>query len=530
MRRLIQNLFSATGANQTPRAETQTRPLRGRHQVQNGAGGYVFEVDPWQRLDRFLILGSEGGTFYVSERDLSIDSAQAVIDCLALDAERTVRQIVEISVAGRAHSNRPALFALAIAFCEPTAVPIARSVFTDVVRTGTHLFEFLTAVRALRGFGRALRGAVSDWYLSRSLDDLAYQLVKYRQRSGWSHRDVLRLAHPQDAERDGLFRWAVGKEAEDLPDIVRGFIAAQSAPLAELPGLVRRYSLTHEMVPNVALRDPYVLTALVESMPMGALVRFLGRLGAAGLLEGPGPVMRAVTSRLKDRDLVRRSRLHPMQILTALRTYSSGCGVQGKLRWPVDSRVVGALDSAFESSFDNVVPSGRRMLVAVDVSGSMGWSFCSGSHVLTCAEGAAALALITARTEQGTLLKAFSHELVDLPINPHGGVDRAVRAAANMSFGATDCALPMLWALENRAVVETFVILTDNETWYGNVHPCEALRRYREATGIQAKLVVVAMTGTAFTIADPADPHSLDVVGFDTATPGLIADFAAGRI
>ena len=55
----------------------------------------------------------------------------------------------------------------------------------------------------------------------------------------------------------------------------------------------------------------------------------------------------------------------------------------------------------------------------------------------------------------------------------------------------------------------------------------QALRQYRERTGIAAKLVVVGMASDGFTIADPADTGILDVVGFDTATPGLISDFAA---
>jgi 60 kDa SS-A/Ro ribonucleoprotein len=42
--------------------------------------------------------------------------------------------------------------------------------------------------------------------------------------------------------------------------------------------------------------------------------------------------------------------------------------------------------------------------------------------------------------------------------------------------------------------------------------------------------VVVGMTSNGFTIADPDDPAVLDVVGFDTATPAVIADFATGQV
>jgi 60 kDa SS-A/Ro ribonucleoprotein len=88
----------------------------------------------------------------------------------------------------------------------------------------------------------------------------------------------------------------------------------------------------------------------------------------------------------------------------------------------------------------------------------------------------------------------------------------------------------MLWALEQRVAVDTFVVYTDSETWFGQVHPAEALRRYRERMGIAAKLIVVGMLANNFTIADPNDGGMLDVVGFDTAAPQVMRDFsAAGR-
>jgi 60 kDa SS-A/Ro ribonucleoprotein len=43
-----------------------------------------------------------------------------------------------------------------------------------------------------------------------------------------------------------------------------------------------------------------------------------------------------------------------------------------------------------------------------------------------------------------------------------------------------------------------------------------------------ARLIVVAMLANPFSIADPEDAGMLDVVGFDTATPAVMADFALG--
>jgi 60 kDa SS-A/Ro ribonucleoprotein len=74
------------------------------------------------------------------------------------------------------------------------------------------------------------------------------------------------------------------------------------------------------------------------------------------------------------------------------------------------------------------------------------------------------------------------------------------------------------------------IICTDSETWAGDIHPSQALRQYRERTGFNARLTVVGMVSNGFSIADPTDAGMLDVVGFDTAAPQLMADFAAGRL
>ena len=122
---------------------------------------------------------------------------------------------------------------------------------------------------------------------------------------------------------------------------------------------------------------------------------------------------------------------------------------------------------------------------------------------------------------------AFCHKLMPVDISPRQRLDDVLRTLERMSYnGGTDCSLPMRYALERSLEVDLFEVYTDNETWFGNIHPCQALEQYRRETGIPARLVVVGMTATEFSIADPNDAGMLDVVGFDTATPELVSDFA----
>ena len=532
-------------------ATPQSEPISGSEQIPNSAGGWTWAVDPWKRFDRFLIFGTERGTYYIRERQLTRENATNAIACIASDGPRAVRRIVEISAAGRAPSNDPALFALALAASAEDA-PTRAAAFAalpEVARTGTHLFHWVHYLQGLRGWGRGPRTAVARWYTARPAAVLAYQLLKYRSRDGWSHRDTLRLAHPAPptATHDYLFRYAtretleVGAPSRVAPDAdVVTFVEAVASLGRLKPDAAARviatHRLTREMVPTELLAHAVVWDALLPVMPLTAMIRNLGVMSANGLLTPHSDAARAIVARLNDREALRTARIHPIAVLAALKTYAQGRGMRGKHTWAPVAQVVNALDAAFYLTFVNAPTTGRRMMLALDVSGSMA-SAVFGMDFLSCREASAAMALVTAATEPNHRFVAFTagkypsmHPhyptgLTPLAISPRQRLDDVVKAISNLPMGGTDCALPMIEAANNRWPVDLFVVLTDNETWAGAIHPAEALCQYRQRMGIAAKLVVVAMTANEFTIADPDDAGMLDVVGFDPNTPQIIAEF-----
>ncbi len=522
------------------RRTPQSEPIPGT--VANSAGGFAFPVDDWARLDRFLVLGSEGGSYYASERALTRENAEASIRAIQTDGARAVARIVEISHSGRAPKNDPAIFALALAASlgNDETKRLALAAIPKVCRTGTHLFQFAEAVEGFRGWGRGLRRGIAAWYTAQPADRLALQVVKYRQRGGWTHRDLLRLAHPSTEEtaRKELFDWVCrDTQGEALPKLVTAFVALSKAQKAdEIAALIVEYDLPREAVPTEWLNDAKVWHALLERMPMTALVRNLGKLSSVGVVKPLGDGLPLVLSALRDADRIRKARLHPLAILLALKTYAQGRGERGSLTWEPVPQVIDALNAAFYTAFANVVPTGKRMLLALDVSGSMAGGSIAGTS-LTPREGSAAMALMTAATEENYHIVGFTTSggnwqentrLTPLPLTPSMRLDDAVKAVSNLPFGGTDCALPMLHALERGLKVDAFVVYTDSETWAGKIHPVQALKEYRTKTGIAAKLVVVGMVSNGFSIADPNDGGMLDVVGFDAAAPAVIADFIIG--
>lgn len=542
------------------RVTPQSEPMRS-DQVPNSAGGFAWAVDKWTRLRRFLILGSEGGSYYASEQKLTKENVKVVRECLAEDGARTVNEIVDVSKGGKAPQNDPALFALACAIsAEDVATRrAAAEALPAVARIGTHLYHFITYAETMRGWGSLLRWAVNNWY-DRNPEKLALQAIKYRQRDGWAHRDILRLgrisenASPEVKDIYGFIsgninhRWVEDdkygksvvtdpwKPSEITQPLIEGYIkATQAKNPAETAQLIRKYNLPREALQTEHLNDKAVWEAMLETdMPMHALTRNLATMTRNGIFDS-AEHLKVVLDALSSEEKIRESRLHPMTLLIALSTYASGKGMRSSSTWTPKPSVTDALDAAFYIAFDNVEGTGKSHLLALDVSPSMAGGYYGGGGVagspLSPREASVAMALVTLHAEPDTEIVAFAGRSIEaLGLSRRQRLDDAVRSVSRLNWSATDCSLPFLLATEMGKKYEAFIVYTDSETFAGRMHPKQALDQYRQRSGINAKSIVCAMVSNGFSIADPNDPGMMDVVGFDTSAPALMSEFVAGRL
>ena len=573
------------------------------------------------------------------------------------------------------------------------------------------------------GFGRGIRRVFGEYFYSRTGVEIANLMTKYQNREGWTIKDVLTLIHidPKKMKDDGgrLAIEHVFKTKEEFEPILatappsaeptktlfsaikeihtivlRPSSASSSATtqqeLDRIVHLINQIGLCREQLPSQLFKYKKIWEALLHSkgangkgkgMPLTALIRNLGKLSTAeiGIITpSPTPSVKDICDRITDAADIKRTRIHPYTILVAMLTYKKGQGDKGSLVWAPNPQIIAALDKAFKLAFQNITPTGKRIKLALDVSGSMSSNYCTGSPIVNCATGSVAMMMMTLYVENQHRLKlatatatassatdipsaaatqqlaeamkwkatqlpdgrtfyehsetkqcqfnkpeglltpsagggkapgaqnknvvpplggglpqykatkkylghpdapsaaetrpsygyssptpsylpelypspaipsnvticAFSNTLTELTnaivgymdatIDPATGlptmsIDDALKLV-EMPFSSTDCALPMVRALERREEVDAFVIYTDSETYMGKIHPQAALEQYRAAMGIDAKLIVVGMTSNCLTIADPNDLNTLNLAGFDTATPRLINDFISGGL
>jgi 60 kDa SS-A/Ro ribonucleoprotein len=515
----------------------QTSPLIGRkNMVENNAGGYVFNIDEMKVLDRFLIIGTEQNTYYVSSKELTLQAATNVLKLISTSSKQVVDRIVEISLAGRAPKNDSAIFALALA-CIFSSTPEEKAYAFDalplVCRIGTHLFQFVDVIKKLGKWNAAAKRGISNWYNSKDLESLAFQMLKYQRRNNWSHKDVLRLAHvkPNDLDRSALYAWATDNkprlgQALSMPDIVIDYKNLHVEPDLNLAlTCIEKYNMSWEMMPTQFLNIPEIWEALLPKLGYTALIRNLGRMGSIGMLESLSDFASIVIDKLLDENLIKRGKVHPLTIFSAYKTYKQGKGDKGSLFWKVNNNIVDALDKAFYKAFSYIEPTGKKYLIGLDCSGSMFSTLVLGMN-LNAAEAAAIMAMSIIKTEKNVWVGGFDTSISELPLTSSMSLQEVLRTMQRFKWGGTDCSQPFIYANKNNMDVDCFITFTDNETWAGATHPTIALDKYRsKMKKPNAKSIVCGTSVSHFTIADPNDPNQLDLVGFDSAIPMLVSGF-----
>lgn len=588
----MKNTFTEALSTPVPQSEPENP-----RQVANNAGGYTFTVDDKVRLERFLVLGTTGGTFYVGEKALTKQNLDFLDNLIEADEDLVRQTVYNVSYNGRAAKNSPALFALAKLLVNGKNKQAIIDIGPDIARTFYHLSEFAEYVELLGanshaerlqdpayaagmeavahslkymaaqngktinpnpktrfsgsptgGWGSAKRRFVAHWYQVKTAEQVAYQGVKYRQRNGWTHGNLLQLSHPKGLDPN-VATFLLGKDDRTAaatttgPEIIRGFkFAQEAATKSELLSALEGFpNLPWETIPTQFLKEPEVWMRLFYNGQLRgqALVRNITRLSRIGAFKDM-VFTRDYADKLADEEMIAKTRLHPINFLNAQVVHTKGqvdrhkgrFGYSGRIKdWTTVPQIVDALNAGFHTSFKHIEPAGKRTFLALDTSGSMWWetSMCTGLDI-SAASAVACMSMVTARTEPYYQVKAFAHVMKDIGITPNMNLSQIDQAMQRSGGGGTDCSLPMLYAKDNHIEVDTFVIYTDNETWAGRRHPHVELREYRRASGINAKMIVVGVAATNFTVADPADAGMLDVVGFDANAPGVIADFSAGRI
>ncbi len=528
------------------------------NQITNHDGAYVFKLDCWKRLNRFLILGVDSSTYYQSQRDLVKENYQSLKDSLNEDFRRAIDMIVDVSINGKAPKNDSAVFALAVAClhkgnndlseADKANRNYAYSHVKSVCRIGTHLFMFLTYIRELKGKGKGTMGmglqkAVIGYYEKKDLNGLAQDVLKYRNREGWSHTDVFKLIRwPANKQQQQIIDYVMKGESDlkVMPEIMSADVALKACKEDRdlVLALVQQHKIPWEIVPTEYLNDKEVLRALIPNMKATALIRNLSKLTSYGAIQDDPSCkyLKMVCDKLEDVGYIKAGKVHPMNLTISILAYEKGRSDLGSLTWMPIKRVIKALDVALDNSYANANKLNVRIEFALDVSPSMTDSHWKG--IPASMLGSVLMTWLNKREDflntyvfaggTGSFSRNTSYKKTSFS---NGNFRDTWREIVNLrnSWGGTDCSLPIRDALTNKRVVDLFIIYTDNETNSSHSgHADQILAEYRRKVNSNAKMIVIGATATNCSIANPNDPGMMDVAGFDSSIAQIMESFVKG--
>ena len=521
----------------------QNQPIPGREQemIKGSSGGWMFDAGIWQMLRRCLLIGTAKSTYYAGKQELTEDFASVLQQGIAENPAKVAEEILYASD-GRAINNSAPILALVLLSMgeTPEAKKAFQEIFPQVIRTGSHFYEWLSYTKSMRGFGKVIREVGKTWLSREDVKGLAYQLLKYQQRQGFSNRDALRLFHvnPPTENHRQLFEWVV-KGWEELPTEIPSEALAQIwwyEWLKRNPDktheAIKKGHLTHEMAAPVGKMDKEAWQLLFNEMPIGAMLRNLGSLTELGVLQTNNTRrnLDRVEAVLNDKKHLRKGRIHPIDVLKALKTYKSGGSLgRSQKTWTPVPRIADILEKAVELSFDVVEPTGKVFMHAVDISGSMSYGVVN-SVGLSCCEIATTMALVTAKAEKNYMIRGFATDFRDLDITAKDSFTSAVAKASNQNFGGTDASVAYDWMIKHNFKADIVCFWTDSESWAGYKHPSQALAEYRKKVNPNVKAVYVTLAPYQITLVDPKDPLSWDLGGFDPGIPRIIQMLAMDEL
>jgi len=481
--------------------------------VINEAGGGAYARQPEAALALYAATGCLGGTFYAS--------AEAQLEqVLTLCEQVSPGFVARTAIHARqsAHmKDLPALLLATLTTRDPTAFSAA---FLRVVDNGRMLRNVVQILRSGR-VGRKSLGSLPKRLVRQWLENApVHAIVQAAVGTQPSLADVIRMVHPKpaDAERRALYAWVIGKpyDVAALPGVLQAYEAFKLNPVGDLPALPFQYFTSLPL-------EAEQWQALARGASWQTLRMNLNTLARNGVFSDPA-LTAELAQRLRDPALIQRARVLPYQLLMAANAIGEG----------VPSAIAAAVHDAMEVATLQVPALAGDVVVAVDVSGSMG-SPVSGyrkgaTTAARCVDVAALIAACVQRNHPEARVLPFDTEVRNVRLNPRDSVMTQARSLAALCGGGTAVSAPLARLNKEKAKVDLLVLVSDNESWR-DTRGGGATATMREWAAIkarcpQARMVCIDLQPVASSqTVERAD--ILHVGGFSDAVFELIAAFAA---
>jgi 60 kDa SS-A/Ro ribonucleoprotein len=487
----------------------------------NHAGGPSYTRSLEEQCLQVMMTGVWQNTYYADQQTL-VQEALTVFQQMALkDSVLFAKMIVFARNKGFIRTAPiTALVVLSTAdvtsFCQ--AFPL-------VIRTPNDLKDFVTVVRSRQlrqGMGRAVKRTIGDW-----LNNLSeYHTIKYGSKgSDWSLRDILRLVRPVPKSqrssvmfnylRDGLTTENAVNVKTLLPQVATVELLKDTTDQTEQLALITQGRLPYEVVVGAIKPTVEIWTALMEQMPIFALLRHLNTLNKAGVFADRKAVQ-YVVGRLTDQKVIQNSKILPFRFFTA----------HNSLDDSVPRAISEALETALEISFENMPMLEGRVCVGPDTSGSMS-SLVSAQGKTRFIDIAAIFTAAMLRKTDDALILPFDTRIHPCKLSSRDTLMTTARSLAAYGGGGTNVGAPLEFLLEKKIPVDVFIGITDCESWHGRGF-MPAWRDYKKKVNPNAKAFLLTIAPYRHAVAPESEGDVYFIYGWSENVLPFIAQTLSG--
>ncbi|MCH7378294.1 MULTISPECIES: TROVE domain-containing protein [Acinetobacter] len=519
--------------NQTIFASQATK----KQLISNEAGGRAFQLNHRQALAQLAATGTLNHTFY--------QTAQMQLDqVLVLTQDIDAEFIAKTAVYTRQNNHMKDMPVLLLAILSQRDQSLFKAVFPLVIDNGKQLRNFVQIMRSgviqRKSLGSLPKKMINQWLINANEN----QLLAANIGNQPSLADVLKMTHPKpkDATQEAFFAYVLGKkyELEQLPAKVQALEKFRQGLSHDVP------DLPMQLLTNLQL-SAQQWAEIAKNGGWQMLRMNLNTFARHGVFQIEG-MDEIIANKLQDQDMIRKSRVLPYQLMT---TWSA-------LDDAVPQVVRQSLEQVMQAALQNVPRLTGRVVVAIDVSGSMASPVTGyrkgATSTLRCVDVASLFACALKQVNPDIQIMPFDTQLHSLNIAENesdqaslfgrlkqvftggktGSIFEVAKQFAALGGGGTDCSIPLNRLNRDQTPVDLMIYFSDNESWADQL-------RTRHKTGMlyewdilkqrcpEAKLVCVDLQPYTHTQV-PERTDVMNIGGFSDHVFTLIDLFSQGKM
>lgn len=467
--------------------------------VRNHAGGKAHEKSAEQALTQFVMTGTFNNTYYVSGADqltVVLEKSKAVSD----------EFLAKLAIYSREKGLMKDMPAVLCGLLVGRSSEYADVVFDRVIDNAKMLRNFVQVMRS-GVVGRRSLGSKAKRLVKKFIANLNdYALWDASVGNDPSLVDVMKLAHPKATSeaRNALYAYVMGKPVDMklLPDFIRdyeGFIAGDTkeAPLRVPFQKLTAMPLTSSEWARIAKNAKWQMTRMN-----------LNTFARHGVFKDK-EMVKMIADRLQDRESIFKARAFPYQLMSAMLNIGDGVPVSIKK----------ALEAAMEISLENVPVIDGRVVIAIDVSGSMGNSVTGhrpgATSKVSCLDVAALIGASLRNRNSDARVLVFDGSTKELNLGSMKKVMTISEKIKTYRGGSTNCGSVIQYMFDNHIKVDSLIMISDNESWEDkwNSDLSTLWRKYKNANP-EARMINLDITPNETSVSETNRPDTLMVGGF----------------